>query len=98
MTNREIATVMERTKLAIVSKLSRLGMKRPIRNGNEVGEWDTIRPCLSCGREFPSKGKTNRICKECKKKSGWDTQGNTIELGTGADKRMKLPRLSEEGD
>lgn len=95
MTNDQIAAVMERSKLAIVSKLSRLGLTRPKQTGNDAGEWDTLRPCLSCGRAFPSKGPTNRICRDCKNDSGWGHQGITIGLGAG--NRMKTS-LSEEED
>ncbi len=76
--NREIAEVMERTELAVVTKLSRMGMLRP----NKNGPVKTVpRPCLACGEVFPSTDPFNRICRECKKKADWDDSGMTIRLG-----------------
>lgn len=77
--NRQIAEVMEkRTKLAIVSKLSRLGMIRSTSSNNRE---TTNRPCLSCGRDFPSTSRFNRICRDCKKNFGYDTGGKSMPLG-----------------
>ena len=77
--NREIATAMGRSELAVVSKLSRLGMKRPTRQ--KPGLWIVPRPCLACGEEFPSTNRYNRLCKDCKKQAGWDEGGIIIHLG-----------------
>ena len=77
--NRDIAAELKRTELAVVTKLSRLGMRRPTRQ--EPGLWIVQRPCLCCGKNFPSTDRFNRICKECKKQYDWDNGGMTIRLG-----------------
>ncbi len=80
--NREIAEAIQRTELAVVTKLSRMGMRRPTIRRPIV---TTIRPCLSCGEEFPSTDSFNRICSDCKNKAGWDDNGTTIQLGNSKE-------------
>lgn len=49
------------------------GLKRTIKK----------RECLSCGREFKSTGKLNRMCEGCRRHKGDDTYCQPHSMGQG---------------
>lgn len=79
--NHAIAHEVGRPVLGVVSKLSRLGLRRP--NGTIPDSRVEERNCLTCGRIFPSTGRFNRICTSCKNAHDWDNNDGFIRIGGG---------------
>lgn len=65
-----IAKILGRTRLACEGHAFREGITKSLRITDEEPLNPKIlspRKCLTCGREFPSLGPQNRMCRQCKK-------------------------------
>lgn len=74
LTAQEIATRLNRTKHAINSRVSFLGLtndaptpRTNVKPRQTLATKRTARPCLCCRRKFASRGAGNRLCEVCRR-------------------------------
>ncbi len=76
----KIARRIGRTSQSVAIKACRMGLtSRPYWNDEYLANArrrGRSRKCLMCGGTFFSEGSGNRICENCKKRSGWNSGGD----------------------
>jgi hypothetical protein len=88
----EVASAIGRTGGAVRYKASTLGLRDQTRKVYQTGNSTRkpraptpsaheTRPCITCNQPFPSEGKHNRMCSNCRAKSGGELKCVFVAAG-----------------
>lgn len=68
---RVIADLMGRSLSSILAKASIMGLPSEVKLRKNPLMKTSVRPCMTCGKDFVSEGIHNRVCGGCKSTSDW---------------------------